>query len=137
MKIPPESTGQPTAPSKAAVSRAFPSPASGSSYSHVHCSALSTPQNPDSDFDLFIRSVLPEVVHSSKAPTRGLQVRVYSDKHAKASQSWSRKTLVSSTSPHIPGQTSGQELGAQRCRSPPHTLCYWYLLLDAVTIQLF
>ena len=90
---------------------------------------LHTPKNPDRDFDLVIHSVLPEIIRSSKAPTRGLQVLVFSDRHAKTGQSWSRKTLVSSTSLHVPGQMAGRELRAQRCRpSPPHSLvtikCY-------------
>ena len=92
------------------------------------------PKNPDRDFDLFIHSVLPEIIRSSKAPTRGLQALVFSDKHAKTGQSWSRKTLVSSTSLHVPGQTAGHELRAQRCRpSPPHSLvtikCYHHAII--------
>lgn len=71
------------------------------------------------DFDLFTHSMLPEIIRSSKAPARGLQVRVHSDKHAKTGQSWSRKTLVSSTSLHVPGQTAGHKLRAQRCRPSP------------------
>ena len=123
MKTPPESTGQCTAPqSLLFLVHSPPRPAAPHAPTSTAAPSLH-PKHPDRDFDLFIHSVLPEVVHSSKATTRGLQVQVYSDKHAKAGQRWSRKTLVSSTSLHIPGHMAGHERRAQRWRSPPHTLC--------------